>query len=164
MTTKTIIRHERPHGNHMVGDGFNVTQLLPGYGREMTAETSPFLMMDYNALWEVPIQSEGHRPGVGYHPHRGFETVTISYAGEIEHNDTRGNHGIIFADDVQWMTAGSGLLHNEYMSENFAKKGGIQHMVQLWVDLPAANKMTEPRYQSITKENIPEVAFESGKV
>lgn len=122
MTTKTIIRHERPNDNHMVGDGFNVTQLMPGYGRKMTAETSPFLMMDYNAPWEVPAQSKGHRPGVGYHPHRGFETVTIAYAGEIEHNDTRGNHGIIFADDVQWMTAGSGLMHNEYMSENFSKK------------------------------------------
>lgn len=164
MTTKTIIRHERPNDNHMVGDGFNVTQLMPGYGREMTAETSPFLMMDYNAPWEVPAQSKGHRPGVGYHPHRGFETVTIAYAGEIEHNDTRGNHGIIFADDVQWMTAGSGLMHNEYMSENFSKKGGTQHMVQLWVDLPAADKMTEPRYQSITKEDIPEVSFESGKI
>lgn len=88
----------------------------------MTAETSPFLMMDYNASWEVPALSKSHRPGVGYHPHRGFETVTIAYAGEIEHNDTRGNHGIIFADDVQWMTAGSGLMHNEYMSENFSKK------------------------------------------
>ena len=116
------------------------------------------------APWEVPAQSRGHRPGVGYHPHWGFETVTIAYAGEIEHNDTRGNHGIIFADDVQWMTAGSGLMHNEYMTENFAKNGGTQHMVQLWVDLPAADKMTKPRYQSITKENISEVAFESAKV
>lgn len=163
MTLKTLIRTEHANRTHMVGDGFKVTQLIPGYGKPMNPSTSPFLMMDYNAPWQVPAQG-GHRPGVGYHPHRGFETVTIVYAGEIEHNDTRGNHGIIRTDEVQWMTAGSGLLHNEYMSTEFSKTGGTQQMVQLWVDLPKDQKMTDPRYQALTKDIIPEIPFDHGIV
>ena len=103
---KNITKIEQSRKSHMVGDGFRVSQYIPGYGREMSNDTSPFLMLDYNAPWEIPPQGE-HRPGVGFHPHRGFETVTLVYSGEIEHQDTAGNGGIIGADEVQWMTAGS---------------------------------------------------------
>lgn len=161
---KKITRLEHPRNAHMVGDGFRVAQYIPGYGREMTPDTSPFLMLDYNAPWTIPPQRDGYRPGVGFHPHRGFETVTIVYSGEVEHQDTAGNGGIIWSDEVQWMTAGSGLLHNEFMSERFSHAGGVQHAVQLWVDLPKDMKMTSPRYQALTRENIPEVLFEWGKV
>ncbi|GAB0174646.1 MAG: pirin family protein [Candidatus Altimarinota bacterium] len=161
---KKITRLEHPRNAHMVGDGFRVSQYIPGYGRDMNPETSPFLMLDYNAPWHIPPQKDGYRPGVGFHPHRGFETVTIVYSGEIEHQDTAGNGGIIGADEVQWMTAGSGLLHNEFMTENFSRNGGTQHAVQLWVDLPKEHKMTAPRYQALTRDIIPEVLFSSGKV
>jgi quercetin 2,3-dioxygenase len=147
----------------MVGDGFRVAQYIPGYGREMTPDTSPFLMLDYNAPWNIPPQ-KNHRPWVGYHPHRGFETVTIVYSGEIEHADTAWHGGIIWPDEVQWMTAWSGLLHNEFMTADFSEKWWVQHMVQLWVDLPREYKMTEPRYQALTHENIPEVEFDRGTI
>lgn len=160
---KNIIKIEHPRRHHMVGDGFRVSQYIPGYGREISNDTSPFLMLDYNTPWQIPPQN-GHRPGVGFHPHRGFETVTIVYSGEIEHRDTAGHGGVIWADEVQWMTAGSGLLHNEFMTENFSKTGGIQHVAQLWVNLPKEHKMTPPRYQALTRENIPEVEFDGGRV
>ncbi len=161
---KKILRLEHPRNHHMVGDGFRVSQYIPGYGRDMSPDTSPFLMLDYNAPWDIPPQHEGYRPGVGFHPHRGFETVTIVYSGEIEHQDTAGNGGVIGADEVQWMTAWSGLLHNEFMTEKFSLSGWIQHAVQLWVDLPKVSKMTSPRYQALTRENIPEINFSWGKV
>lgn len=161
---KKIIRHEHPRNAHMVWDGFRVAQYIPGYGREMNPDTSPFLMLDYNAPWHIPPQQDGHRPGVGFHPHRGFETVTIVYSWEVEHEDTAGHWGVIGPNEVQWMTAGSGLLHNEFMTEKFSRNGGIQHAVQLWVDLPKEKKMTTPRYQALTRENIPEVSFEFGRV
>ena len=160
---KKITRLEHPRQHHMVGDGFRVAQYIPGYGRVMSNETSPFLMLDYNAPWKLEPQW-GHRPGVGYHPHRGFETVTIVYSGEVEHQDTAGHGGMIGSDEVQWMTAGSGLLHNEFMTERFSALGGTQHAVQLWVNLPREHKMTTPGYQALTKENIPEVLFDWGKV
>lgn len=147
----------------MVGDGFRVAQYIPGYGREMSDATSPFLMLDYNAPWTILPQVGGHRPWVGYHPHRGFETVTIVYSGEIEHRDTAWGGGVIGPDEVQWMTAGSGLLHNEFMTEKFSREGWVQHAVQLWVNLPKAHKMTSPRYQALTRENIREVLFDTGK-
>lgn len=160
---KIITRIEHPRHSHMVGDGFRVAQYIPGYGRDMTPDTSPFLMLDYNAPWTIPPQKDGHRPGVGFHPHRGFETVTVVFSWEVEHQDTAGNGGVIGPDEVQWMTAGSGLLHNEFMTEKFSRTGGVQHAAQLWVDLPKEKKMTEPRYQALTRENIPEVVFSSGK-
>ena len=147
----------------MVGDGFRVSQYIPGYSREMNNDTSPFLMLDYNFPWNIPPQKNGHRPGVGFHPHRGFETVTIVYSGEVEHRDTAGHGGIIGPDEVQWMTAGSGLLHEEKMTPEFSRMGGIQHAVQLWVNLPREHKMTAPRYQALTKENIPEIEFDGGR-
>jgi redox-sensitive bicupin YhaK (pirin superfamily) len=161
---KKIIRLEHPRHSHMVGDGFRVSQYIPWYGREMTPETSPFLMLDYNAPWQIPPQNDGYRPGVGFHPHRGFETVTIVYSWEIEHQDTAWNGGVIGADEVQWMTAGSGLLHNEFMTEKFARSWWTQHAVQLWVDLPKDHKLTPPRYQALTRENIPLVPFDGGLV
>jgi quercetin 2,3-dioxygenase len=161
---KKILRLEHPRHSHMVGDGFRVAQYIPGYGREMTSDTSPFLMLDYNAPWQVPPQNGWHRPGVGYHPHRGFETVTIVYSWEIEHQDTAWHGGVIWPDEVQWMTAGSGLLHNEFMTEIFSRAWGTQHMIQLWVDLPREYKMTTPRYQSLTWANIPEIEFDGGIV
>lgn len=147
----------------MVGDGFRVSQYIPGYSREMNNDTSPFLMLDYNAPWKIEPQKNGHRPGVGFHPHRGFETVTIVYSGEVEHRDTAGHGGIIGPDEVQWMTAGSGLLHEEKMTPEFSRMGWVQHAVQLWVNLPREHKMTTPRYQALTKENIPEASFEGGR-
>jgi quercetin 2,3-dioxygenase len=161
---KKIIRREHPRNSHMVGDGFRVAQYIPGYGREMTPETSPFLMLDYNAPWQIPPQEYGHRPGVGFHPHRWFETVTIVYSWEVEHQDTAGHGGVIGPDEVQWMTAWSGLLHNEFMTEKFSCTWWVQHAVQLWVDLPKDMKMTTPRYQALTKANIPEVSFDAGQV
>lgn len=161
---KKILHLEHPRRHHMVGDGFRVSQYIPGYGREMTRDTSPFLMLDYNAPWQISPQSGGHRPWVGFHPHRGFETVTIVYSGEVEHQDTKWNGGVIGPDEVQWMTAGSGLLHNEFMTEEFSRDGGVQHAIQLWVDLPKEHKLTTPRYQALTRENIPEVVFDGGKV
>ena len=161
---KKITRLEHPRHHHMVGDGFRVAQYIPGYGREMGNDTSPFLMLDYNAPWTIPPQTDWHRPGVGYHPHRGFETVTIVYSGEVEHQDTAGNGGVIGADEVQWMTAGSGLLHNEFMTHEFSRTWGVQHAVQLWVNLPREYKMTPPRYQALTRENIPEIVFDGGVV
>ncbi len=160
---KNIIKIEHPRSAHMVGDGFRVVQYIPGHGRVMSNETSPFLMLDYNAPWQITPQGN-HRPGVGFHPHRGFETVTIVYSWEIEHQDTASHGGVIGADEVQWMTAGSGLLHNEFMTEDFAKKWGTQHMIQLWVNLPWEHKMTQPTYQALTRDNIPEIIFDGGRV
>jgi quercetin 2,3-dioxygenase len=160
---KKITHFEHPRQSHMVGDGFRVSQYIPGYSREMNNDTSPFLMLDYNAPWKIEPQKNAHRPGVGFHPHRGFETVTIVYSGEVEHKDTAGYGGIIGPDEVQWMTAGSGLLHEEKMTPEFSRMGGIQHAVQLWVNLPREHKMTTPRYQALTKENIPEASFEGGR-
>lgn len=161
---KKITRREHPRQSHMVWDGFQVAQYIPWYWREMSNETSPFLMLDYNAPWRIEPQTGGHRPWVGFHPHRGFETVTIVYSWEVEHKDTAGNGGIIGPDEVQWMTAGSWLLHNEFMTERFSLMWWVQHVVQLWVNLPAIDKMTSPRYQALTKENISEVSFVWWKV
>ena len=160
---KNIVKIEHPRQYHMVGDWFRVTNYVPGYRGEMSNETSPFLMLDYNAPWQLPPQGN-HRPGVGFHPHRGFETVTIVYSGEVEHQDTAGHGGVIGADEVQWMTAGSGLLHNEFMTAEFSRMGGTQHAIQLWVNLRSSNKMTPPRYQALTRSNIPEVPFDGGRV
>ncbi len=161
---KKITKREHPKQHHMVWDGFRVAQYIPGYGREMSNETSPFLMLDYNAPWKVEPQKNGHRPWVGFQPHRGFETVTIVYSGEVEHKDTAGNGGIIGADEVQWMTAASGLLHNEFMTDSFSRMGWVQHVAQLWVNLPKEYKMSAPKYQALTRDTIPEVLFDGWKV
>ena len=147
-------------GFHMVGDGFKVSQYFPG-GKDIMDRFSPFLLLDYNAPNYYPPSST--RLGVGAHPHRGFETVTIAYSGKVEHHDNKGNHGIINPGDVQWMTAGSGILHKEYHEEEFSKNGGVLHMIQLWVNLPQEKKMTEPKYQTLLKENMGKLELDNNQ-
>lgn len=136
-----------------VGDGFPTNSMLPM--QEMGNQTSPFLVMGYTGQYH--FSPSHHQRGVGSHPHRGFETVTIVYEGELEHFDSKGNHGSIAKDEVQWMTVGRGIMHEEHHSKDFAKTGGNLDMVQLWVNLPSHAKMTEPRYQELTTANIAEV-------
>ena len=136
-----------PPASHMVGDGFRVHGFFPG-GRIDKKRMSPFFLMDYNSKVEFPPTDKPR--GVGVHPHRGFETVTLAYHGRVAHHDSAGNSGIIGEGDVQWMTAASGLLHKEYHEKEFSRKGGMFQMVQLWVNLPAKYKMTKPKYQEIT--------------
>ena len=142
-----------PARPHWVGDGFPVRTLLSHHSQGQ--HVSPFLLLDHAG----PRQFEPteHRRGVGEHPHRGFETVTIVYDGEVEHRDSTGAGGTIGPGDVQWMTAASGILHEEYHSPAFAGRGGRFEMVQLWVNLPAKDKMTGPGYQTIRAEDIPVV-------
>ena len=134
---------------HMVGDGFKVSNFFPGGYR---IKMSPFFLLDYNAKTELAASHQAG--GVGVHPHRGFETVTIAYHGAIAHHDSAGNSGIIYPGDVQWMTAARGILHKEYHEEEFSKTGGTFQMVQLWVNLPAKDKMSTPKYQALKKEDI----------
>ena len=136
-----------PPPPHMVGDGFRVHSFFPGQPIDKK-RMSPFFLMDYGS--KVEFTPTDKPRGVGVHPHRGFETVTIAFKGSVAHHDSAGNSGIIGEGDVQWMTAGSGLLHKEYHEKEFSKKGGIFQMVQLWVNLPAKHKMTTPKYQEIT--------------
>lgn len=147
---------------HWVGNGFPVRTLFD-YNRH-GPRISPFLMLDHAG--PAQFQPSDERHGVGAHPHRGFETVTIVYEGEVSHRDTSGAGGTIGPGEVQWMTAASGLLHEEYHSEAFTRRGGRLEMVQLWVNLPAANKMDAPRYQALTQANIPEISLPdaAGKV
>lgn len=146
---KTILP---PPAFHMVGDGFRVHNFFPSLPVIGLHGMSPFFLMDYNSKWDVP-PSERQR-GVGVHPHRGFETVTIAYHGRVAHHDSAGNSGVIKEGDVQWMTAGSGVLHKEYHEKEFSLKGGIFQMVQLWVNLPAKDKMTPAKYQSIENKSM----------
>ncbi len=149
MKVKQVSAILNPPAPHMVGDGFRVHNFFPnGYKLNM----SPFYMLDYNAKIEFSARNDPR--GVGVHPHRGFETVTIAYHGAVAHHDSAGNSGIIYPGDVQWMTAASGILHKEYHEENFSKKGGLFQMVQLWVNLPAKDKMSTPKYQGITQSDI----------
>lgn len=136
---------------HWVGDGFPVRSLF-SYSSH-SESLSPFLLLDYAGPHVFP--ADGVKRGVGEHPHRGFETVTLVYAGEVEHRDSTGKGGVIGPGDVQWMTAGSGILHQEFHSAEFARRGGELKMIQLWVNLPAKDKMTAPGYQSIEAASIP---------
>ena len=146
---------KRSNGNHWVGDGFPVKSIF-SYN-DIAEEMSPFLLMDYAGPTDFPPTTG--KLGVGQHPHRGFETVTIVYEGGVSHQDSTGGGGSIGPGDVQWMTAASGLVHEEYHSPEFAEKGGAFEMVQLWVNLPAKNKMSAPGYQGITANQIPEIAL-----
>ena len=144
---------------HWVGDGFPVRTLF--FYQQLGKEMSPFLMLDLAGPAEFPITTE--RKGVGTHPHRGFETVTIVYDGEVSHKDSTGQGGTIGPGDVQWMTAGSGILHQEFHSDDFAKRGGVLQMVQLWVNLPAKHKMTAPGYQPILSQSIPQIELSNSR-
>ncbi|MEC4748893.1 pirin family protein [Methylomicrobium sp. Wu6] len=150
---KQLHRIVRKGQSHWVGDGFPVRTLF-SYNTP-DAEVSPFLLLDYAGPAEFTPASKPR--GVGFHPHRGFETVTILYQGEVEHHDTAGNGGFIGPGDVQWMTAAKGLLHEEMHSAAFTRQGGVFEAVQLWVNLPAKFKMENPRYQSILKADIPSI-------
>ena len=145
---------------HWVGDGFFVSTYFPS--RRLPAErVSPFVLMDYGPGKEFAPAARGKR-GVGWHPHRGFETVTLAWEGAVAHRDNAGHAGVIGPGDVQWMTAGAGIFHEEYHEEGFTRRGGRMHMMQLWVNLPRAEKMAPPAYQPITKGDIPSVPLPGG--
>jgi Pirin-related protein len=154
---KTIISRLGNDQGHWVGDGFPVRSLFSYSGANggLGEQISPFLLLDYAG--PHVFEPTNHRRGVGEHPHRGFETVTIVYDGEVEHRDSAGNGGVIGPGDVQWMTAAGGIIHEEYHSLAFAKTGGPFRMVQLWVNLPAKDKMAPGGYQAITADMIPTV-------
>lgn len=155
MATKNIETIISPKPAHFVGDGFRVHNFIPGTHPLTMKRMDPFLVLDYNAKFHFN-GSETPR-GVGVHPHRGFETVTIAYQGKVEHHDSAGGGGIIGEGDVQWMTAARGVLHKEYHEKEWSKEGGIFQMVQLWVNLPAKDKMSKPKYQTIKNNEIQKV-------
>jgi len=154
---KVLGIQSNPRG-HWVGDGFPVRSLF-SYATH-AKQLSPFLLLDYAGPAE--FTPAAHPRGVGQHPHRGFETVTIVYKGQVSHRDSTGQGGTIGPGDVQWMTAGAGILHEEFHSEAFTQTGGTLEMVQLWVNLPAKDKMTAPGYQAIVDAAIPQVALPQG--
>jgi redox-sensitive bicupin YhaK (pirin superfamily) len=145
---------------HFVGDGFRVHNFIPGNGRLSMQRMSPFIMLDYNSKFYFPPTDKPR--GVGVHPHRGFETVTIAYKGKVAHHDSAGHSGVIGEGDVQWMTAASGVLHKEYHEKEFSKAGGDFQMVQLWVNLPAKDKMSKPKYQELTHASMGKAELADG--
>lgn len=152
METRTVELIASPREPHFVGDGFRVHNFIPsGYRMDMK-RMDPFIMLDYNSTYSFPPSDKPK--GVGVHPHRGFETVTIAYKGKVAHHDSSGGGGVIGEGDVQWMTAASGVLHKEYHEEEWSKKGGDFQMVQLWVNLPKKDKMSAPKYQAIKYDDI----------
>ena len=150
-----------PPAFHMVGDGFRVHNFFPSQPKIGMEGMSPFFLMDYGSKWIV--SPSDRQRGVGVHPHRGFETVTIAYHGKVAHHDSAGNSGVIGEGDVQWMTAGGGVLHKEYHEKEFSKKGGVFQMVQLWVNLPAKLKMTPAKYQAIENKDMARFLLDNGK-
>lgn len=156
---RSVVGVFRNDHSHWVGNGFHVKQVIPGPG-DVTRWTNPFIMFDYNAPEYFP-PTTGRR-GVGSHPHRGFETVTIAFDGSVAHRDSSGGGGVIHPGDVQWMTAAGGVLHDEFHEESFSRAGGNFHMAQLWVNLPAAHKMDRPKYQAISADAIAEAELDGG--
>jgi quercetin 2,3-dioxygenase len=160
METRQVELVHPPRAPHYVGDGFRVHNFIPsGYRLDMK-RMDPFIMMDYNSRYYFPPTATPR--GVGVHPHRGFETVTIAYKGKVAHHDSSGGGGVISEGDVQWMTAASGVLHKEYHEESFSQQGGDFQMVQLWVNLPAKDKMSPPKYQGISHTDIRKVELPLG--
>ena len=152
MKTKSIQQILPPPAPHMVGDGFRVHNFFPsGYNMPQT-RMSHFFLMDYNS--KIDFSPRENPRGVDVHPHRGFETVTIAFHGKVAHHDSAGNSGVITPGGVQWMTAGSGVLHKEYHEKEYSAQGGPFQMVQLWVNLPAKDKMTTPKYQGLNNEQM----------
>lgn len=159
MKTKSIEKITKPGIPHFVGDGFRVHNFIPG--TQTMQRMDPFIMLDYNSKYNFP-PSEIPK-GVGVHPHKGFETVTIAYKGRIEHGDSSGGGGVIGEGDVQWMTAASGILHKEFHETEWSKKGGEFQMVQLWINLPAVDKKGPAKYQAISKNDIKNVELSEGR-
>src|SRR5690606_13548470 len=155
MKNRSIEKVTRPAAPHFVGDGFRVHNFIPGTSTMQRMD--PFIMMAYNSKFTYPATDKPK--GVGVHPHRGFETVTIAYKGRVEHADSSGGGGVIGEGDVQWMTAASGVLHKEFHETQWSKKGGEFQMVQLWVNLPAKDKMSTPKYQAIAKSQMAKVVL-----
>ncbi|MCC2643147.1 MAG: uncharacterized protein K0S45_3560 [Nitrospira sp.] len=163
MATNTLLTKElagvyQAGSQHMVGDGFPVRNMIPGAGVE--EQLSPFLLLDYLGPQQFPPTNR--QLGVGEHPHRGFETVTIMYHGKVAHRDSTGSGGVIGPGDVQWMTAASGIVHEELHEKAFAERGGLLEGIQLWVNLPRAFKMSTPRYQTLVRDHIPTVDLGGG--
>ena len=161
MAVKKVQQVLAPAPPHMVGNGFRVHNFFPGGYPIDKRRMSPFFLLDYVAKMDFS-PSETPR-GVGAHPHKGFETVTISYHGSVAHEDSAGGRGVIREGDIQWMTAGSGLLHKEYHEQGYSRTGGPFQMVQLWVNLPAKDKLTPPKYQSITHDSLGKYALPGNK-
>lgn len=155
---KEVVQVHHQGSAHMVGDGFPVRNLIPGDG--VGEQLSPFLLLDYAGPAYFPPTDTPR--GVGEHPHRGFETVTIVYEGKVAHRDSTGSGGIIGPGDVQWMTAASGIVHEEMHERAWAKNGGTLHAIQLWVNLPKAHKMSRPGYQTLVNRDIPSVELNGG--
>jgi quercetin 2,3-dioxygenase len=156
--TKEVLGVYQPGSTHMVGDGFPVRNLFPS--NDLDRAVDPFLMLDYAG--PQYFEPTDHPRGVGEHPHRGFETVTIVYEGVVAHRDSAGNAGVIGPGDVQWMTAASGIVHEEMHEKEWALQGGTLHAIQLWVNLPRASKMSAPGYQTILNANIPAIELAGG--
>lgn len=159
MSTKSLELVVSPSAPHFVGDGFRVHNFIPSAYKLDMRRMDPIIMLDYNSKYH--FEPSPQPKGVGVHPHRGFETVTIAYKGKIEHHDSSGGGGVIEEGDVQWMTAASGVLHKEFHEREWSKKGGEFQMVQLWVNLPAKDKMTKPKYQAIESANMSRVQLEN---
>jgi len=160
METKTVELVARPREPHFVGDGFRVHNFIPSGFRMDMQRMSPFIMLDYNSTYKFPASDKPK--GVGVHPHKGFETVTIAYKGKVAHHDSSGGGGVIGEGDIQWMTAANGILHKEYHEEEWSKKGGDFQMVQLWVNLPAKDKKSNPKYQAIKYDDISRYELQDG--
>ncbi len=158
--TRTVESVHRSTTFHWVGNGFYVSTYFPSQGLP-PEQTSPFVLMDYGPPKDFAPLARGKR-GVGWHPHRGFETVTVAWEGAVAHRDNAGHAGIIGPGDVQWMTAGGGIFHEEYHEDSFSQRGGSMHMMQLWVNLPAKDKTAAPSYQPITAAEIPRVELPAG--
>ncbi|WP_373516583.1 pirin family protein [Pricia sp.] len=160
MKTKTVELVASPRAPHFVGDGFRVHNFIPSGFRMDMQRMSPFILLDYNSTYKFPPSDTPK--GVGVHPHKGFETVTIAYKGKVAHNDSSGGGGVIGQGDVQWMTAAKGVLHKEYHEAEWSKKGGDFQMVQLWVNLPAKDKKADPKYQAIKYADINRYELKDG--
>ena len=158
MSTKNIAKITAPAAPHFVGDGFRVHNFIPG--TSTMQEMDPFIMLDYNSKYVFPPKKTPR--GVGVHPHKGFETVTIAYKGKVEHGDSTGSGGVIDEGDVQWMTAAKGILHKEFHEKEWSKNGGEFQMVQLWVNLPAKDKNSEPKYQNLRNAEMEKVSLPEG--
>src|SRR5690554_3640524 len=152
MKTETVELIASPREPHFVGDGFRVHNFIPSGFRLDMHRMNPFIMLDYNSPYNLPPSDKPK--GVGVHPHKGFETVTIAYKGKVAHHDSSGGGGVIGEGDIQWMTAASGVLHKEYHEEAWSKEGGDFQMVQLWVNLPKKDKAGSPKYQAIKSDEV----------